>query len=331
MRRGAVDVIGKLTEYDDIRSKYVTQGIVTAVFNKLGDGNSDVRLGAVDVIGRLKQYENFCMMVTAPEIIALISEGCGASNPDIQQSFLGMLSILEKLDLTSMVLTTIVNKLNDSNHSIQTAIVAFTLFAEQEDLHIRSITPETIAAIITMMSHRDQAIQVSSIKILVNLSKYDHHHNLILATNVVEVTIDLLQSLNRDNRARAVQFLVNLRIASVKSPHFPRLISLFTDPNPEIVKSSLPILLQMAEQGLVFDNRTLQIWDAINRMLQEPRTGACAIQALKAFVMNATALHEIVYDSAIVPTLLRLLETRNSSGGELWHIGAEGLLILDKF
>ncbi|PVF92526.1 hypothetical protein CPB86DRAFT_178576 [Serendipita vermifera] len=229
-----------------------------------------------------------------------------------------------------MVLTTIINKLNDSSNSTQTATVALTLFAEQDDLRFRSIEPEAIAAIVSMTGHRDQTIQVSSIKILTNLSKYDHHHNLIFAANAVEVTIGLLQSLTRDNRARAIQLLMNLRIASVASSYFPRLISLFSDPNPEVVNSSIPILLQMAEQDLVFDNRTLQIWDAIDRMLREPRTGTCAIQALKAFAKNEMALHEIVYDSAIVPTLLWLLESRSSSGN-LWHLGAEGLLILDKF
>ncbi|PVF92523.1 hypothetical protein CPB86DRAFT_178389 [Serendipita vermifera] len=82
VRRRAIGVIGKLTEYDDIYSRYVTQEMVTAIVNKLGDGDSDVRKQAANVIGKLIQYENFY----------------------IQRSFLGILGILEKLDLPSMLL-----------------------------------------------------------------------------------------------------------------------------------------------------------------------------------------------------------------------------------
>lgn len=52
LQRGAVDVIVQLIQYDDARSKYVTQEMVTAVIKKLGKRDSGVRERAVDVIGK---------------------------------------------------------------------------------------------------------------------------------------------------------------------------------------------------------------------------------------------------------------------------------------
>ncbi|PVF90803.1 ARM repeat-containing protein [Serendipita vermifera] len=171
-QRAVVDVIGRLMKYDGFCSKYVTQEMVTVLVNNLGHRNSNVQRTAVDAIGRLMEYDDTHSKYVTQEMVTVLVNKCGERDPDVKRAAVNIIGKLMQYELPSTVLTTIINKLDDSSHSKQKAAVALRSLADQDNLPIRNIEPKVITALVNMLGHRDQIIQVSSVKILANLSKY---------------------------------------------------------------------------------------------------------------------------------------------------------------